>query len=157
MALDSLSESTSDANTSLFASLFASSMRADDTEFAEVLQGCANRPIMIACALDQFVVRDPLLRDSVSARSIGSSGAGLQTAGVQVPAILGKQVCRNVTPGSHQPDTAAPAPMLQVLQCRSPSSIYTTLTLMFVVPMGRRRRPSHSTWQHRTSTSQGPA
>jgi hypothetical protein len=65
LALESLAEQTSDPNTRLFATLFALDMRACDTEWEEVLEGCGNRAALIACALDHFVVRDPVLRDNV--------------------------------------------------------------------------------------------
>jgi hypothetical protein len=64
-ALESLAEQTSDPNTRLFATLFSLDMRACDTDWEDVLEGCGNRAALIACALDEFVVRDPVLRDSV--------------------------------------------------------------------------------------------
>mmetsp|Transcript_8086 Transcript_8086/g.17302 ORF Transcript_8086/g.17302 Transcript_8086/m.17302 type:complete len:433 (+) Transcript_8086:285-1583(+) len=64
MALEDLASTTSDPHTRLFATLFALDMRACNTDFEDVLQGCGNRAALIAVALDQFVVRDPLLREA---------------------------------------------------------------------------------------------
>ena len=64
MALEDLARSTSDPNTALFATLFALDMCANDTDFEDVLQGCGNRAALVATALDQFVVRDPMLRET---------------------------------------------------------------------------------------------
>jgi hypothetical protein len=64
MALEALAERSS-GNTALFAALFALDMRSCDTDFDEVLEGCGNRAALVAAALNQYVVRDPLLREEV--------------------------------------------------------------------------------------------
>ena len=64
MALEELAERSS-GNTSLFAALFALDMRSCDTDFDDVLEGCGNRAALVAVALDQYVVRDPILWDIV--------------------------------------------------------------------------------------------
>jgi hypothetical protein len=63
-ALEELAERSS-GNTSLFAALFALDMRSCDTDFDDVLEGCGNRAALVAVALDQYVVRDPILWDTV--------------------------------------------------------------------------------------------
>ena len=64
MALEALAERSS-GNTALFAALFALDMRSCDTDFDDVLEGCDNRAVLVAAALNQYVVRDPLLREEV--------------------------------------------------------------------------------------------
>ena len=66
MALEALAErSSGNAAHALFAALFALDMRSCDTDFEDVLEGCGNRAALVAAAFDQYVVRDPLLRDEV--------------------------------------------------------------------------------------------
>lgn len=62
-ALESLAEQTSDPNTAIFATLFALDMRACDPDWEEVVAGCNNRALLVAAALDSYVVRDPELCD----------------------------------------------------------------------------------------------
>uniref|UniRef100_A0A7S0RW14 Uncharacterized protein n=1 Tax=Chlamydomonas leiostraca TaxID=1034604 RepID=A0A7S0RW14_9CHLO len=62
-ALESLAALTTDPNTALFATLFALDMRACDPDWEEVLAGCNSRALLVAAALDQYVVRDPELCD----------------------------------------------------------------------------------------------
>lgn len=63
-SLEALADQTSDPNSALFATLFALDIRACDTDFEDVLNGCGNRAALVAAALDQYVVRDPLLREA---------------------------------------------------------------------------------------------
>lgn len=64
-ALEALAAKTTDPNTAMFATLFAGDMRACDTDFEDVLTGCGNRTLLVAAALDQFVARDPMVREYV--------------------------------------------------------------------------------------------
>ena len=59
------SDSDSDSRTAQFATLFALDMRARKTDFDDVLSGCCNRAWLVASALDQFVARDPMVREAV--------------------------------------------------------------------------------------------
>lgn len=64
IALEALAKRSS-GNTAFFAALFALDMRSSDTDFEDVLEGCANRAALVAVALEQHVVRDPLWREDV--------------------------------------------------------------------------------------------
>lgn len=64
MALQALAERSS-GNTAMFAALFALDMRSCNTDFDDVLEGCGNRAVLVAAAFNQYVVRDPLLREEV--------------------------------------------------------------------------------------------
>ena len=65
MALEQLAATTSDPETQFFATLFALDMRACKTVFEDVVQGCHKRVAMVAAALDEFVARDPMVREAV--------------------------------------------------------------------------------------------
>ena len=66
-ALDALARAatTSDPHAAQFATLFALDMRACDEDFDEVLTGCGYRNWLVAAALDQYVARDPMVREAV--------------------------------------------------------------------------------------------
>ena len=64
MALEQLAATTSDPETEFFATLFALDMRACKTVFEDVVHGCHKRAAMVAAALDEFVARDPMVREA---------------------------------------------------------------------------------------------